>query len=178
MGDAGNSRPGPLLSAGGLAPNLPRKYYYFNRSQAINLNNLINTKHDWQLRANLQAFLDRNTLTYTSQQNNYLANDTIRYNEQQNLLNKPFLVNSSFYVICQCRHLYSTQAHAADLSYLFTDANLRYKLSKWRLDLELDVINLANVKKYETLNLNAYQFTVSNFQLRGRMAVIRATFNL
>ncbi len=46
------------------------------------------------------------------------------------------------------------------------------------MDLELDVTNLANVKKYETFTLNAYQFTVNNFQLRGRMAIVRATFNL
>jgi hypothetical protein len=76
------------------------------------------------------------------------------------------------------RHLYSTQAHVADISYLFIDANMRYKLSKWHMDLELDITNLANIKNYETLHLNANQFAVSLFELRGRMAIVRATFNL
>ncbi|SEO52493.1 Outer membrane protein beta-barrel family protein [Niastella yeongjuensis] len=115
-GDPGNSRPPSLLSVGGPVPNLPRKQYYFNRSQAVNLNNLVNTKKDWQLRTNIQAFFDRNTLTYNSQQNNYLNNDTIRYNEQQNLVNNPFLVNGSFTTTVNKTHNYFTN-------------NLRFKAS-------------------------------------------------
>jgi hypothetical protein len=107
-GDPGNSRPASLLSVNSPTPNLPRKQYYFNRSEAVNLNNLINTNKDWQLRSNIQAFFDRNTLTYTSAQNNYLNNDTIRYNEQQNLANKPFLVNSSFTATVNKTHNYFT----------------------------------------------------------------------
>jgi hypothetical protein len=76
------------------------------------------------------------------------------------------------------RHIYSTQANVADINYLFLDANIRYKLIKWRMDLELDVTNLANVKNYEVFYLTSNLFAVNSFGIRGRMAIARATFNL
>lgn len=103
-----NSRPTALLSAGTPTPNLPRKNYYFNRSAAINTNNLVNTKKDWQLRSNIQAFFDRNTIHYSGRQENYLQGDTIYYNEKQNGVNRPFLVNTSLSATANKKHLYLT----------------------------------------------------------------------
>jgi hypothetical protein len=103
-----NSRPNALLSVGTPTPNLPRKNYYFNRSAAINTNNLVNTKNEWQLRSNIQAFFDRNTSNYSGRQENYLQGDTIYYNEKQNGVNRPFLVNTSFSATANKKHLYLT----------------------------------------------------------------------
>lgn len=96
LNDIGNSRPAPLLFAGTAGkPDLPRRNYYFNRSGALNANNLVNTKGGWQLRSNVQVFLDRNTLDYNGRVDNYLSGDTIHYNERQQSVSKPFLVNTS-----------------------------------------------------------------------------------
>jgi hypothetical protein len=96
LGSMGNSRPNGLLSAGTAStPTLPRKYYYFNRSATVNTNNLVNTRHGWQLRSNIRAFFDHHTLNYESSMDTWLPGDTIRYNERQNLVNRPFLVNTS-----------------------------------------------------------------------------------
>ncbi|MFT3826591.1 MAG: TonB-dependent receptor [Chitinophagaceae bacterium] len=92
-----NSRPGALLSAGTAGkPDLPKRNYYLNRSAVINANNLVNTKNGWQFRVNMQGFVDRNTLDYSSYVENYLANDTIRYSELQQAVNKPFVFNTAF----------------------------------------------------------------------------------
>jgi hypothetical protein len=49
---------------------------------------------------------------------------------------------------------------------------------KWRVDLECDVTNIANVKDYEVFLLNANQFAVNQYAIRNQMAILRATFNL
>lgn len=76
------------------------------------------------------------------------------------------------------RHQYVSQSNMSDLSYFFMDAKARYTLRKWRTDFDLDLTNLANVKQYETFSLTANQFGHSQYQLRGRMLVLKATFNL
>ena len=43
-------------------PDLPKTTYYLNRSRVINLNNLYTTKNNLQLKLNVQAFTDRNSL--------------------------------------------------------------------------------------------------------------------
>jgi hypothetical protein len=103
------------------------------------------------------------------------ANTIKRFDQNMTVSYAPF---KNFFLNGRGRHLYSTQASVAPVNYLFVDAGIRYKLVKWRVDLDLDVTNLANVKNYETLYLNANQFAVSRYQLRGRMAMLRATFNL
>ncbi|WP_028295767.1 carboxypeptidase-like regulatory domain-containing protein [Olivibacter sitiensis] len=82
------------------------------------------------------------------------------------------------FLTARARHIQATQANAADISYLFTDANVRYKVSKWRTDLELDLTNLANVRDYEVFSLSSNRFSVNRYEIRGRMAILRATFNL
>ena len=86
-------------------------------------------------------------------------------------------VNNLFLTI-KGRHLYSSQANASNINYLFLDANLRYKHTRWRTDLEFDVTNIANVKNYEVFTLSSNQFTANRFEIRGRMAVLKAMFNL
>ncbi|MGK6352496.1 carboxypeptidase-like regulatory domain-containing protein [Parapedobacter sp. DT-150] len=76
------------------------------------------------------------------------------------------------------RHQYISQPTMATVRYLFADANVRYKLAKWRTDMELDLTNLANVTSYETFSLSANQLGYSHYQLRSRMAVLKFTFNL
>lgn len=81
------------------APDLPLPNYYFNNSRLINLNDLYKTKKEVQLKLNLQAFTDRNSLSYFSKTDNYLQNDTISYKELQSYTNKPSLLNTSLNVM-------------------------------------------------------------------------------
>lgn len=76
------------------------------------------------------------------------------------------------------RHQYTSQQQQSAVSYFFADANIRYKLTKWRTDVELNITNLANITSYETYSLAANRFAYSHYQLRGRMAVLKVTFQL
>ena len=92
LANAGNSRPTALLSAGTAGnPALPRQRYYLNQSGSLNANNLVNFANGLQLKSNVHALLDRNTLTYESASTYYLGDDTIRYSEQQRMEQRPFL---------------------------------------------------------------------------------------
>lgn len=74
-------------------PDLPKQNYYFNHSEIINLNNLINTKKGLQYRLNVQGFLDRNNLTNMTRLENYLPNDTILFNVSQQVKQEMGLLN-------------------------------------------------------------------------------------
>lgn len=76
------------------------------------------------------------------------------------------------------RHQFVEQPSMEDLSYYFIDAKVRYTLTKYKMDFDLDLSNLANVRDYETFSLTANQFSHSQYQLRGRMAVLKVSFNL
>jgi len=76
------------------------------------------------------------------------------------------------------RHQFASQPELAAIRYFFADANIRYRLAKWRTDIEFDLTNLANVTSYETYSLSANEVGYSHYQLRGRMAVLKAIFSL
>lgn len=97
------------------------------------------------------------------------------YDQYVGLTYSPF--NNTFLRVSS-RHQYIGQQQMQDVSYFFVDANIRRKLSKWRTELELDLINLANITAYETFSLSANHFGYNHYQLRGRMAVLKCIFNL
>ncbi len=76
------------------------------------------------------------------------------------------------------RHQYINQPGTADVRYLFADAHARYRLVDWRTDVELDLSNLTDITAYETYSLSANHFGYNHYRLRGRMAVLKLTFNL
>lgn len=76
------------------------------------------------------------------------------------------------------RHLLAKQPPMRDIKYFFLDANARYKLNRWRTDIELTMTNLADITSYETYNLSANSFTYSRYNLRGRMMLLKFVFNL
>ena len=78
----------------------------------------------------------------------------------------------------ESRHQHIHQPGMEDLDYIFIDLRSRYSLRKWRMDIDLDITNLANVKRYETFGITANQFTYGRFQLRSRMAVMKVKFNI
>ena len=64
-----------------------------------------------------------------------------------------------------------------DLKYLFADFNMRYRLVKYKTDLEFGVTNLANIKKFEANYLSANSFSSGTYYIPGRVAMMKATFS-
>lgn len=75
------------------------------------------------------------------------------------------------------RHLYSHQPGLKDINYVFIDSFIRYNYKKWRTDFELNVTNIGNIKRFEVYNISANMQSQNTYELRGRMAVLKAVFN-
>src|SRR5690606_1954818 len=56
------------------------------------------------------------------------------------------------------KHQYSKQPQSSDVKYFFIDAHVRYKIMRWKADVELNLNNLANVKSYEPYRISANHF--------------------
>ena len=98
-----------------------------------------------------------------------------RYDQSLGISYSPF--NNTFINISG-KHQFIQQDEVNDIRYLFVDANLRYKIKKWRTDIELDVTNIANIRSYETYSLSANQLGYNRYTLRGRLMLLKVRFNL
>lgn len=76
------------------------------------------------------------------------------------------------------RHMYTRQPGMQDINYFFFDTFARYRLQKSRVDLELNLTNIANIQRFETYSVSSNVLMHNQYQLRGRMAVFKAVFNL
>jgi hypothetical protein len=65
-----------------------------------------------------------------------------------------------------------------NLKYFFADAFVRYKFNKLHTDLELNLNNILNTKTYSAVYLSANTYSISSYQLPGRMMLVKATFTL
>lgn len=104
-----------------------------------------------------------------------LSNTSRRIDQNVSLGYSPV---NNLYLTIQGRHIYAKQASVSNINYLFVDSKVRYKLIKWRTDLEFDITNLANLKRYEVFGLSSNQLVVNRYDIRSRMAILRGTFNL
>jgi len=75
-------------------------------------------------------------------------------------------------------HYITYQSQANELKYFFADASMKFRIEKWKTDLQLDANNFLNVKTYNALNLSANTFTASSYTLPGRIVMLRMIFNL
>lgn len=73
-------------------------------------------------------------------------------------------------------HILTHQSEMAGLSYLFTDINAQYKLKALHTDLQFGITNLADIKKFEAINISANTFTSGTYYIPGRVAMLKATF--
>jgi len=55
---------------------------------------------------------------------------------------------------------------------------MKFRINKFKTDLELSGVNLFNVKNYNALYLSANTFTSSSFTLPGRIVILKLMFNL
>lgn len=83
----------------------------------------------------------------------------------------------SLFITLSGEHIFTHQDSQDNLSYLFADLNLRYRLIKYKTDLELGVTNLANIKTFEAINVSANSLTSGTYFIPGRVAMLKATFS-
>ncbi len=65
-----------------------------------------------------------------------------------------------------------------DLKYFFADASAKFRVEKWKTDLELNASNFLNVKTYNALYLSANTLTANSYTLPGRIVLLKVLFNL
>ena len=75
-------------------------------------------------------------------------------------------------------HYITYRSQADELKYFFADASMKFRINKFKTDLELSGINLFNVKNYNALYLSANTFTASTFTLPGRIVMLKLMFNI
>ncbi|HEY4062710.1 MAG TPA: carboxypeptidase-like regulatory domain-containing protein [Puia sp.] len=75
-------------------------------------------------------------------------------------------------------HYFTRPQGNADLKYFFADASVKYRVNKWRTDLQLEATNFLNVKTYDALYLSAGTFVASSYTLPGSIILLKVLFNL
>jgi len=92
---------------------------------------------------------------------------SLNYNPNDNLL---FKLSGEHYI--------TYQSQANELKYFFADASARFRIEKWKTDLELSANNFLNVKTYNALYLSANTLTASSYTLPGKIILLKVLFNL
>lgn len=90
----------------------------------------------------------------------------------------PIINYRNMHINLKIRHLYSRQAEMNAINYMFYDVFARYRIKKWKTDLEFDLSNLSNIKKFSTYHSSANMLSYNQYELRGRMLSLKAIFNL
>jgi len=88
-----------------------------------------------------------------------------------------FTTLKNVYVNLSGEHLFSRQAGRQDISYLFADANINFKLKKLNTDFILSGTNLTNIKTFDTFDISANSSTAASFTIPGRVIMLKGIFN-
>lgn len=117
--------------------------------------------------------------SYSVTQNQAEIPDAITTNFQQLRQQSSLAVTlmSNVYLNLSAEHLFTHQSSQKNLNYLFADANVKYRFSKLKTDLEFGLTNLANIRQYDAIYLSANSLTTGTYLIPGRVAMLRATFN-
>jgi len=75
-------------------------------------------------------------------------------------------------------HYFTWQQGNPDLKYFFADASAKFRIKKWKTDLELSAVNFLNVKTYNALYLSANTLTANSYTLPGRIVLLKVMFGL
>lgn len=79
-------------------------------------------------------------------------------------------------IILRARQQINFLGKELSIQYFFADFKTRYLHKKWRTEFELGIDNIFDVTRFGTFYINTNQFYSSNFQLRGRMIMLKAIF--
>lgn len=75
-------------------------------------------------------------------------------------------------------HYFTHSKGNPELNYFFADASAKYRLKKWKLDVQLDAANFLGVRTYKAFYLSANRFTSSSYALPGRIVLLKLMFNI
>lgn len=84
---------------------------------------------------------------------------------------------NNIYLNFSAEQIYTKQSAQKDLSYVFTDFNLKYRWIKYKTDLELNFNNIGNIKTFETVFVSANSLSRGQYQILGRIILLKTTFN-
>lgn len=97
MERTGNTPPATVLSLGEINnPDLARNRYFFDRSAALNINDLANLNNGLQLRINAYYLHDKQQQDYSQHTSIFLPGDTVMYTETQHNRFIPSLLHAQF----------------------------------------------------------------------------------
>lgn len=68
------------------------------------------------------------------------------------------------------------QTNLKSIQNTFLDMNIRYKVPKWKMEFELEMRNLTNIKMYESYAISAVQESISRYPLNGRLSLFRMSY--
>jgi hypothetical protein len=75
-------------------------------------------------------------------------------------------------------HFFTSSLGNPDLTYFFADASAKYRVKKWKVDLQVEAANFLNVTTYKALYLSANTLTASSYTLPGRIVLLKVMFSL
>jgi hypothetical protein len=119
-------------------------------------------------KTNFSHFINTTTGTRT------IVNTIDQFNQKGTLSMNVF---NNVYVNLSAEQIYTQQSAQQNLSYMFADANVRYRIIKLKTDIEFNLNNITNVKTFETLNVSANSLSSANYNILGRIALLKAVFN-
>jgi hypothetical protein len=77
-------------------------------------------------------------------------------------------------VSATARYSVSNKSNSEGVQYFFMDAKAMYTTK--RMDLSLSVNNLFNVTQYKLYSLTPYQLMIDQYEIRGRMGIVRVNY--
>ncbi|EFK56207.1 Plug domain-containing protein [Sphingobacterium spiritivorum] len=82
----------------------------------------------------------------------------------------------NFFVKGSVAHRKLEQTNLKSIQNTFLDMNIRYKVPKWKMEFELEMRNLTNIKMYESYAISAVQESISRYPLNGRLSLFRMSY--
>ncbi len=168
-----------------LKMNASLNAFYSNSSmeQLIN-NNLVKLKsNSWATGLKLNKRFD----SYLSiDYNGSGSRNFLSYNMAEKVVQKGFSVNHAFtvamiaikkvYIDFSLKNSYSKQSGNSPVRYFFADSKIRYTPRGNKLDCNLQITNLFNVKTFIIYNADTYRLNNDEYHLRGRMIMFRLDY--
>lgn len=98
--------------------------------------------------------------------------------QMQHGLEVNIFANDNLYIKMKGEDFYVKQSQLKTANnYFFADASLQYKFNKIKTDIVLEVMNIANVNQYSTINISANNIVQNSFAIRPRMLLLKVFFN-
>ncbi|RZK48580.1 MAG: hypothetical protein EOO99_09675 [Pedobacter sp.] len=88
-----------------------------------------------------------------------------------------YLTMKSLYLQFKSDYIQTIQVNQENINYVFADFSARYRVVKYKTDLEFTLQNIGNIKQFDANILTANAFTQGQYSIPGRIAMLKATFN-